>query len=132
MVVNISSKSMIPIGIVNRSLAEFDKSRSCQRQIFSIETLRRDLKSFAKEDTLSLLIGFFFTGTALLPICPLLKDSAISSISVRCKFLISIAILSNEVPINAIRNCTSANRSLGITCVAASIGCRSNNFATIC
>src|SRR5665648_164510 len=87
MVVNISSKRIIPIGIVNRSFAEFDKSRSCHRQIFSIETVNKDLKSFAKEDTLSLLIGFFFTGTALLPICPLLKDSATSSISVRLSLI---------------------------------------------
>src|SRR5688500_19146027 len=92
-VFNISSKRIIPIGIVNRSLAEFDKSRSCHRQIFSIETFKRDLKSFAKEDTLSLLIGFFFTVTALLTICPLLKYSATSSIFVLCKFMISIEIL---------------------------------------
>src|SRR5689334_17540692 len=91
----ISSISMDAIGIMKRSLAEFVKSLSCHSVIFSKETLRFDLIILAKEETLSLFMGFFLTGTALLPICPFLNDSWTSPISVRCRFLISTAILSS-------------------------------------
>ena len=52
------------------SLAEFVRSLSCHKGIFSIATANKERRIRAKEDTLSLLIGFLFTGTALLPICP--------------------------------------------------------------
>jgi len=56
------------IGRVNRSLAEFDKSLSCQSGMFSNDVLIWLLRSFDNDDILSLLIGFRFVGTALLHI----------------------------------------------------------------
>ena len=57
------------IGRVNRSLAEFDKSLSCQSgKCSSNDVLIWLLRSFDNDDILSLLIGFLFVGTALLPI----------------------------------------------------------------
>ena len=58
----ISSTRMDDIGIIKRSLAEFDKSLSCHNAIFSKETFRFDLTILANEEILSLFIGFFFTG----------------------------------------------------------------------
>jgi len=56
------------IGRVNRSLAEFDKSLSCQSGMFSNDVLIWLLRSFDNDEILSLLIGFLFVGTALLHI----------------------------------------------------------------
>ena len=114
---NISSRRIDVIGITNLSLAEFDRSLSCHKGMFSNDVLTWLLKSFDKEDILSLLIGFLLTGTALLPIWPFLKYSATSPISVLCKFLISIAIFSRVAPKSDKWNTYSAYLSLGITCV---------------
>ncbi len=117
--------------MVNRSFAEFDRSRSCHSGMFSKAVLIWLRSSFDKDDMRSLLIGFRFTGTALLPICPALKCSATSPISVLCKFRISIAIFSNVEPKSARWKMYSAYLSLGITCVATSAGYSASLFATL-
>ena len=122
MVSTISSTSIDAVGRINLSFAEFDKSRSCHKGIFSNDTptwLRNNLDN---DDTRSLLIGFLFTGTALLPIWPFLNCSATSPISVLWRFLISIAIFSRVAPIKANSNTYSAYRSLGTICVVTSAG----------
>ena len=95
---------MTPIGIVNLSFAEFERSLSCHSEIFSWAIFEKERSILASEDILSLFIGFLFTGTALLPNWPFLKGSSTSPISVLCKFLISVAILSKVHPINEITN----------------------------
>src|SRR6476620_8498696 len=67
-VVIISSIKIVLVGIMKRSFAELDKSLSCHKEMFSKAMLTLDFNILAKEDILSLFIGFFFTGTALLPI----------------------------------------------------------------
>ena len=113
---------MDDVGMMNRSLAELERSRSCQRGTFSRATpswLRRSLDS---EVIRSLLMGLRFTGTALLPICPFANLSATSPISVLWRFLISTAIFSRVDPTRARANTYSAYLSRGTTCVATGAG----------
>ena len=72
------------IGIRNLSFAEFERSLSCHNGMFSSERPTCE-RMRASEDMRSLFVGFRFTGTALLPICPRAKYSATSPISVRCR-----------------------------------------------
>ncbi len=84
--------------MMNLSFAEFDRSRSCHRGMFSNEVPIWLRNSFDSDEIRSLLIGFLFTGTALLPIWPFLKCSETSPISVLCKLRISTAIFSSVAP----------------------------------
>ena len=83
----------------------------------------------SSDDMRSFFVGFLFTGTALLPICPRAKYSATSSISVRCRLRISTAILSSVVPTSASEKTNSAYLSRGTICVATRIGSSPSLFA---
>ena len=56
------------MGITNRSLAEFDKSLSCQRGIFPSSISGNALSSLARLETRSQPAGLRLEGTAELPI----------------------------------------------------------------
>ena len=117
-----SSSSIEAVGMVNLSLAEFERSRSCHSGTFSRDTWTWARSSLESDVTRSLFMGLRFTGTALLPICPLANLSDTSAISVLCRFLTSVAILSSVDPASARQKTYSACLSRGTTWVAASAG----------
>jgi hypothetical protein len=88
-------------GIITLSTEEWVKSRSCQRATFSSAATALPLTTLDNPATLSLIMGFLLWGIAEEPFCPFRKGSSTSRISVRCRFLISVAIFSRELAIMA-------------------------------
>ena len=128
---NISSSKIELVGMVNLSFAEFERSLSCHSGIFSNAMLTWLRSIFDNDVTRSLLVGFLFMGTALLPIWPFLKGSATSPISVLWRFRISTAIFSNVAPIKALQNTYSAYFSRAMICVVTSAGYKESFFAIL-
>ena len=69
-------------------------------------------------------IGLRLWGMAEEPFCPSRKGSWTSPTSERCRWRISVAILSSDAPVRAMAERNSAWRSRAVTWVEAGSGCR--------
>ncbi len=86
---------------MTRSAEECEMSRSCHRATFSNPACALPRTTRASPLICSLVTGLRLCGIADEPFCFSLKNSSASRISVRCKWRISVAILSNVEAITA-------------------------------
>ena len=80
---------------MTRSTEEWEISRSCHSAMFSKAAWTLDRTTRAKPQICSQVTGFRLCGIAEDPFWPAAKGSSASRTSVRCKCLISRAILSS-------------------------------------
>ena len=103
-----SSVRMHACGMMNRSALEFVRSRSCHSGTFSRAGCTNPRTILASPQMFSDVIGFLFCAIVELPICLAPKDSSTSLISVRWRFLTSVANFSIEADIPARTETNSA------------------------
>ena len=95
-------------------------SRSCQSGTFSKPTTALPRITRARPLMRSQVIGLRLCGIAEEPFCPRANGSAASRTSLRCRWRISVAKRSSELPRIASDASSSACRSRATTCVATS------------
>jgi len=116
-----SSVNIITCGRVKRSAEELVRSLSCHSTMFSNVGGTKPRTMRLSPQTFSETMGLRFWAMVELPTCLLVsKGSATSAISERCRLRTSVAYLSHEVQMMAIRHTSSAYRSRHTTWVAAS------------
>ena len=92
-------------------------SRSCHSAVFSSAVTRWPRTTRASPHTRSVRTGLRLCGIAELPFCSLPNGSNASPISLRCRWRISVAILSSVPAAIASADMKSACRSRATTCV---------------
>ena len=86
---------------MTRSTEEWEMSRSCQSATFSNPACALDRTTRANPLICSQVTGLRLCGIADEPFCFSLKNSSASRTSVRCRWRISVAILSRVQAITA-------------------------------